>query len=154
MSNALNSGKIRYRADIGRWLCASTSRAARLPIPALTKGQPAIAHIFNSNGDELLLLETGSQIYAAHVFDLKNVVPGDKLVEFDQPNSLLTEVKPAGIVQPAQIDDSPFCKLDPQIACSGAERCKHPEQNAVETLGYNAAFLERKVNLSFRCRHG
>lgn len=74
-------------------------------------------------GDDLLTLQTGSQIFGAvefqggddtidvsgfsgstllQVFDLENVTPGDKLVYFDQPNDQLAVVEPVGVTQGSQ----------------------------------------------------
>ena len=74
-------------------------------------------------GDDLLTLQTGSQIFGAvefrggddtvdvsgfsgstllKVFDLENVTPGDKLVYFDQPNDQLAVVEPVGVTQGSQ----------------------------------------------------
>jgi hypothetical protein len=80
--------------------------------------------IWFNNGDDLLRLETGSQIFGdigfnggddtvdvsgfsgntlLRVYDLENVIPGNKLVHFDQPNDLLAVVEPAGVTAPAQL---------------------------------------------------
>lgn len=147
VSNGSNSGTIRSLAGTGEIGVRIDEPGGTFTNSGTIEGATAIAYILNTtgpstlinsgtlrgtdgsaiwfdNGDDLLALRTGSEIYGdigfsggndtadvsgfsgntlLRVFDLENVVPGDKLVHFDQANNLLAVAEPAGIVRPAQL---------------------------------------------------
>ncbi len=125
--------------------------------------------VWFDNGDDLLRLETGSQIFGdigfgggddtvevsgfsgnmlLRVYDLENVVPGDKLVHFDQPNDLLAVIEPAGVTQPAQLATTGLAGqvnniLGPVLNSVGTEGT-----DPVEPLGYMPVALQTAADLA------
>lgn len=125
--------------------------------------------VWFNTGNDLLRLETGSQIFGdigfgggddtvdvsgfsgntlLRVYDLENVVPGDKLVHFDQPNDLLAVIEPAGITQPAQLATTGLAGqvnniIGPVLNTAGASA-----GDAVEPMGYMPVALQTAADLA------
>lgn len=147
LGTGVNTGSIISRAATGEIGVRIDEPGSTFINRGTIEGASAVAYILNSpgpstlvnsgtlrgtdggavwfdNGDDLLRLETGSQIFGdigfgggddtvdasgfsgntlLRVYDLENVIPGGKLVHFDQPNDLLAIVEPAGVTAPAQL---------------------------------------------------
>ena len=125
--------------------------------------------VWFDNGDDLLRLETGSQIFGdvgfgggddtvdvsgfsgntlLRVYGLENVVPGDKLVHFDQPNDLLAVIEPAGVTQPAQLVTTALAGQVNNIIGPVLNSVGAGADDAVEPLGYMPVALQTAADLA------
>ena len=125
--------------------------------------------VWFDNGDDLLRLETGSQIFGdvgfgggddtidvsgfsgntlLRVYGLENVVPGDRLVHFDQPNDLLAVIEPAGVTQPAQLVTTALAGQVHNIVGPVLNSVGAGADDAVEPLGYMPVALQTAADLA------
>lgn len=190
--NGVNSGTIISRAANGEIGVRIDEPGGTFTNTGTIEGPAAVAYILNTtgpstlvnsgtlrgtdggavwfdNGDDLLRLETGSQIFGdigfgggddtvdvsgfsgntlLRVYDLENVVPGDRLVHFDEPNNLLAVIEPAGVTQPAQLATTGLAGqvnniLGPVLNSVGTEGA-----DPVEPLGYMPVALQTAADLA------